>query len=40
MSPSSGNSVNLNMDLLEAGLLSPLSTAANTPIKYVLHCLV
>lgn len=37
MSPNSGNSVNLNMDLLEAGLLSPSSTTANTPIKYVLH---
>jgi len=34
MSPNSGNSVNLNMDLLEAGLLSPSSTTANTPIKY------
>lgn len=37
MSPNSGNSVNLNMDLLEAGLLSPSSTTANTPIKYVLY---
>ncbi|XP_022160995.1 probable cation-transporting ATPase 13A3 isoform X2 [Myzus persicae] len=33
MSSNSGNSVNLNMDLLEAGLLSPSSTTANTPIK-------
>lgn len=36
MSPTSGNNINFNMDLLEAGLLSPASTVANTPVKYVL----
>lgn len=35
MSPKSSNSVNFNVDLLEAGLLSPVSTTANTPNKYV-----
>lgn len=35
MSPNSDNGVNFNVDLLEAGLLSPASTTANTPIKYV-----
>lgn len=34
MSPNSDRSVNFNMDLLEAGLLTPTSTV-NTPIKYV-----
>lgn len=36
MSPTSGNNINFNMDLLEAGLLSPAGTDANTPIKYIL----
>lgn len=39
MSPNSGNGASFNLDLLEEGLLSPASTTANTPIKYVLNSL-